>query len=82
MKRKDATLNCFPHAIYSPDLAPSDFYLFPKLKSRLRAAILRVTMTSYVLLKGLLGLRLQTSPEKGSQGLNIGGQSTLLRGLC
>ena len=25
-----------PHAPYSPDLAPSDFYLFPKLKSHLR----------------------------------------------
>ena len=25
-----------PHAPYSPDLAPSDFYLFPKLKTHLR----------------------------------------------
>uniref|UniRef100_A0A673AZF9 Tc1-like transposase DDE domain-containing protein n=1 Tax=Sphaeramia orbicularis TaxID=375764 RepID=A0A673AZF9_9TELE len=25
-----------PHPPYSPDLAPSDFYLFPKLKSHLR----------------------------------------------
>ena len=25
-----------PHPPYSPDIAPSDFYLFPKLKSSLR----------------------------------------------
>ena len=25
-----------PHPPYSPDIAPSDFYLFPKLKSHLR----------------------------------------------
>ena len=25
-----------PHSLYSPDMAPSDFYLFPKLKSHLR----------------------------------------------
>ena len=25
-----------PHAPYSPHLAPSDFYLFPKLKSHIR----------------------------------------------
>ena len=28
-----------PHPPYSPDLAPSDFYLFPKLKSHLRGRI-------------------------------------------
>ena len=26
----------FPHSRYSPDMAPSYFYLFPKLKSHLR----------------------------------------------
>ena len=25
-----------PYPLYSPDLAPSDFFLFPKLKSNLR----------------------------------------------
>ena len=25
-----------PHSPYSPDMAPSDFYLFPQLKSNLR----------------------------------------------
>ena len=25
-----------PHPTYSPDMAPSDFYLFPKMKSHLR----------------------------------------------
>ena len=27
-----------PHPTYSPDMAPSDVYLFPKLKSHLRGA--------------------------------------------
>ena len=27
-----------PHSQYSPDMAPSDFYLFSKLKSHLRGA--------------------------------------------
>ena len=35
-----ATIECgfeiLPHPPYSPDMAPSDFYLFPKLKSHLR----------------------------------------------
>ena len=45
--------------------------------------ILRVTITLYVLLKAIFGLRLQTSSEKGSQSLNIGCQSALkFRGLC
>jgi len=26
----------FPHAAYSPDLAPCDFYVFPKMKLRLK----------------------------------------------
>ena len=26
----------FPHPLYSPDLAPSDFHLFPRLKQNLR----------------------------------------------
>ena len=25
----------FPHSLYSPDLAPSDYFLFPNLKKRL-----------------------------------------------
>ena len=32
---------CRPHPAYSPDLAPSDFYLFPKLKSILRGRCFR-----------------------------------------
>ena len=30
-----------PHPPYSPDMAPSDFYLFPKLKSNLRGTQFR-----------------------------------------
>ena len=37
---KTAATECgfevLPHPPYSPDMAPSDFYLFPKLKSNLR----------------------------------------------
>ena len=51
-----------PHASYSPDSAQSDFYLFPNLISYLRDRRFESdTMTSYVLLKAILGLRLQTS---------------------
>jgi len=33
-----------PHPPYSPDLAPSDFYLFPLLKEHLRGSVIaRVT---------------------------------------
>ena len=34
---KSEKVNVFPHSIFSPDLAPSDCYLFPKLKFRLSA---------------------------------------------
>ena len=37
---KTAATECrfeiFPHSPYSPDIAPSDFFLFPKLKSYFR----------------------------------------------
>jgi hypothetical protein len=29
-------IECVPHPPYSPDLAPCDFFLFPRLKSELR----------------------------------------------
>jgi histone-lysine N-methyltransferase SETMAR len=32
----DCGFEILPHPPYSPDLAPSDFYLFPKLKTKLR----------------------------------------------
>jgi hypothetical protein len=55
----------FPISRYSPDLAPCDFALFPKLKMKLRNGVLKLTssgnwkrystalrkMTSMVLLK-------------------------------
>ena len=31
-----ATVEILPHPPYSPDMALSDFYLFPKLKSHLQ----------------------------------------------
>ena len=53
------------------------------VKMRLRTLHHRLTlqiwhhMTSYVLLKTILGLRSHNSSEKWSQNLNIGGQSAL-----
>jgi histone-lysine N-methyltransferase SETMAR len=32
----DSNFEVVPHALYSPDLAPSDFWLFPTLKDTLR----------------------------------------------
>ena len=32
----DCIFKVLPHLPYSPDLAPSDFYMFPKLKTNLR----------------------------------------------
>jgi [histone H3]-lysine36 N-dimethyltransferase SETMAR len=34
-KIKELRLELLPHPPYSPDLAPSDFFLFPKLKEKL-----------------------------------------------
>jgi transposase len=34
LAKKDIPI--LPHPPYSPDLAPCDFYLFPKLKSKLK----------------------------------------------
>jgi histone-lysine N-methyltransferase SETMAR len=35
----DCGFEIFPHPPYSPDLAPSDFYLYPKLKTKLLEAM-------------------------------------------
>ena len=60
----------YPHAPYYPD--------FPQTEIPLAGLpFLSVIMTSYMLLKVFLGLRMQTSSEKGSQSLNIGGQIAL-----
>ena len=32
----ECSFRVFPHPLYSPDLAPSDFYLFPKPETNLR----------------------------------------------
>ena len=36
VEAEKCSFDLFPHTPYSPDLAPSDFYLFPKLKSDMR----------------------------------------------
>ena len=48
----------FPHPSYSPDMAPSDFFLFPELKSHIRAFYfegirkLEQRWAKYIALKG------------------------------
>jgi hypothetical protein len=37
---------CLDHPTYSPDLAPSDYHLFPGLKKQLKSAIFRPTRWS------------------------------------
>lgn len=32
-KLRELKIKLLPHSLYSPDLAPSDFHLFPKLKT-------------------------------------------------
>ena len=36
---KQCGFELLPHPSYSPDLAPSDFYLFPKLKENIRGQV-------------------------------------------
>jgi len=43
---KQCGFELLPHPSYSPDLAPSDFCLFPKLKENIRGKFLTVMMTS------------------------------------
>jgi len=38
--------HCLDHSPYSPDLAPSDYHLFPELKKQLKGAIFRPTRRS------------------------------------
>ena len=64
------------HAPYSPDLAPSDFYLFPKLKFHLRGC--RYESDNDVICAVEAYLEAQTIFEKESQGYNIRGQSALI----
>ena len=35
-KNRDCGCDVLPHAPYSPDMSPPDFYLFPKLKELMR----------------------------------------------
>jgi len=60
------------HPAYSPDLAPSDFFLFPKIKEIL---IMMILMTSGVI-KGQLGRPFHKTSSKmvlkGGLGAGIG----------
>ena len=38
-------VECFPHPLYSPDLAPSDYWLFGEMKKPLRGKRLAISRT-------------------------------------
>jgi len=42
-------INVLEHPAYSPDLAPNDFFLFPKIKEILKERLLMTLMTSGVI---------------------------------
>ena len=48
---REYRLKLLPHPPYSPDLAPSDLFLFPKLKEHLRGARLKALMKPKLPLK-------------------------------
>ena len=54
-----------PHPPYSPDLAPSDFYLFPKLKTNLRSRNFGSNEGVIDAVNEYLGTRMKTSILKG-----------------
>ena len=50
---KQQSMQWRPHPLYSPDLAPSDFYLFPKLKKELKG---RQYSSDIEVIEGVLGV--------------------------
>ena len=50
---KRCSFRILPHPPYSPDLAPSDFYLFPKLKEELRESSTQMILKSLKLLRSI-----------------------------
>ncbi|GFS16633.1 transposase [Elysia marginata] len=65
-------LRTLPHPLYSPDLAPRDFFLFPKLKDYLRGNRYE---TDEDVKNAVLSTRLLTSSLTASNWSSIGGGS-------
>ena len=68
-------LRTLPHPPYSPDLAPSDFFLFPKLNITSRATVTRQTKMWRMLLFLGAETRLLTSSLTASNRSSVGGGS-------
>ena len=80
--RKDVALNCCPIHLTLQSVHHQTSTYSPYWNPTYRVAVLRVTLTSHVLLKVVLGLVLQSSSEKGSESLTIGCQCALMfRGI-
>ena len=66
-----------PHAPYSLDFVPSDFYLFPNWNPTFVVATFKVIMTPIMLFQSILKFKMQPSSLKGLQSLNIYGLKAL-----
>ena len=66
-----------PHPPYSPDLAPSDFCLFPLLKKTSVAHIFRVTMTSLRLWRSFFRGKINSSTRMANKSCRNDGTSAL-----
>ena len=63
------------HPPYSPDLAPSDYSLFPTMKKRLAGKQYRTTMWSYLQLRTFSRIRMRASIPQESKHCNTDGRS-------
>ena len=61
-----------PHPPYSPDLAPSDFFLFPKLKMKLKGRRIQTLEEIQAESQAVLNkLRENDEDQKGSNGTAV-----------
>jgi hypothetical protein len=61
-----------PHPPYSPDLAPSDFFLFPKMKFRLKGRRFDTTEEIQAESQEVLKTHLKTSRDAWNHGKTAG----------
>ena len=69
------------HLPYSPDLAPSDYFLFPNMKKQLAGKQFGLMMRSYLQLRTFLRIRMLRASIPGeSKRCNIDGKSVWTAG--
>ena len=69
----DNNMTVVPHPLYSPDLAPSDFFLFPKVKMELKGRRFQTLEEIEAELQAVLNtLRLMTSKNASKTGSAAG----------